>query len=84
MKRLKLEADNGKDSIDRLLASRNCKCVTCKAWFINISSASEMHEAEQSPDLMKKVEELMEANRELKDKNEELELNMLYIPFPDW
>ena len=43
-----------------------------------------MHEAEQLPDMLKKLEELMEANKELKDKNEELELNMLYIPFDDW
>ena len=43
-----------------------------------------MHEAEQLPDMLKKLEELMEANKELKDKNEELELNILYIPFADW
>ena len=33
---LKLEVDNGKDLIDRLLASKNCKFVVFKAQFIII------------------------------------------------
>jgi len=40
-------------------------------------------ETEASLDLVKNVEELVRVNKELKDRNEELEINMLSIPFKD-
>ena len=39
---------------------------------------------ESNLDLINNVEELVRVNRELKDRNEELEINMLSIPFIDW
>ena len=43
-----------------------------------------INEAEESPDLVQNVEELVRVNKELKDRNDELEMNMLSIPFEDW
>ena len=39
--------------------------------------------AEQSIDMVNHVEELLRVNKELKDRNEELEINMLSFPFVD-
>ena len=43
-----------------------------------------LHEAQESLDLIQNVEELVRVNKELKDRNDELEMNMLSIPFEDW
>ena len=42
-----------------------------------------LYEADESVDLIKNVEELIRVNKELKDRNDELEMNMLSIPFVD-
>ena len=43
-----------------------------------------LHKAEESLYMIKNVEELVRVNKELKDRNDELEINMLSIPFEDW
>ena len=42
------------------------------------------YEAEESLYLLNNVDELIRPNKELKDKNDELDMNMLSIPIEDW
>ena len=83
---LKLEINQSKVLIDRLLLIENSKfsfhLLTSKVYiYILLGSGSYM--AEQSLDLVNHVEELLRVNKELKDRNEELEINMLSFPFVD-
>ena len=42
------------------------------------------YEAEESVDMLNNVEELIRVNKELKDNNDALEMNMRSIPSEDW
>jgi hypothetical protein len=51
---------------------------------ITIFSDPQVTAKDASLDLVKNIEDLVRVNKELKDRNEELELNMLSNTFEDW
>ena len=51
---------------------------------ITIFSDPQVTDTDASLDLVKNIEDLVRVNKELKDRNEELELNMLSNTVEDW
>ena len=51
---------------------------------ILIFSDPEVPATDASLELIKNIEDLVRVNKDLKDRNDELELNMLSITFEDW
>ena len=51
---------------------------------ITIFSDPQVTATDASLDLVKNIEDLVRVNKELKDRNEELELNMLSNALNDW
>ena len=47
-------------------------------------SDPQVTERDASQNLIKNMEDLVRVNKELKDRNEELEFNMLSNPFKNW
>ena len=53
-------------------------------FMILIFSDPEVPATDASLELIKNIEDLVRVNKDLKDRNDELELNMLSITFEDW
>ena len=90
---LKLDINNAKILTSRLLEIDNCKycfytllqiCYYFIMPLFLFMLGPHLYESEESLDLIQNVEELVRLNKELKDRNDELEMNMLSIPFEDW